>query len=70
MTGPGVTPREFGLATGRRLKTEPISAEQAAKVARLLLCGVTQERPAAMTGRSAGPAVSASSPASAPPAAE
>lgn len=44
MTAPGVTPREAGIAIGRRLKAEPISPELAARLAQLLLSGVPQDR--------------------------
>jgi hypothetical protein len=44
MTAPGVTPRALGAARARELKATPITPEQAAFLARLLLTGVPQDR--------------------------
>ena len=39
-----MTPRELGARIGRDLKAQPITPEQAAKVAALVMSGVPQKR--------------------------
>jgi len=39
-----MTPRERGLAIGQRLKAQPISPEQASRLAQWVMAGVPQAR--------------------------
>jgi hypothetical protein len=43
MTAPGVTPREYGAARARELKAQPITPEQAARLAQLVMAGVPRQ---------------------------
>jgi hypothetical protein len=44
MTAAGATPRETGAAIARRLKAQPISPEQASRVAQLVMAGVAAQK--------------------------